>query len=118
LEQGPNEKTIIEQCIRNRMPLPAAIANAPELELGLDLFYLAFMDLTTCRSMGFGEGPVPWSAVRDYCNELELEGDQREDMFAHIRLMDTAYLSYRAAKTKAAKREEKSAKTTTKVNPR
>lgn len=82
------------------MPLPKAIADAPELEPGLDLFYLAFMDLTTCRSMGFGEGPIPWTAVRDYCNDMDLEGDQREDMFIHIRLMDTVYLNHRASKVK------------------
>lgn len=96
------------------MPLPQAIANAPELELGLDLFYLAFMDLTTCRSMGFGEGPIPWSAVRDYCDELGLEGEQRDDMFIHIRLMDTAYLNHRASKVKkeAPKKDGAPAKTT------
>lgn len=89
------------------MPLPKAIADAPELELGLDLFYLAFMDLTTCRSMGFGEGPIPWSAVRDYCDEMELEGDQREDMFNHIRMMDTTYLNHRASKKQPAASKEK-----------
>jgi hypothetical protein len=82
------------------MPLPQAIANAPELELGLDLFFVAFMDLTTCRAIGMAEGPIPWTAVRDYCDELLLEGDQREDMFHHIREMDTVYLKHRAKKSK------------------
>jgi hypothetical protein len=95
------------------MPLPKAIADAPELELGLELFYLAFMDLTTCRSMGFGEGPIPWTAVRDYCDDMELVGDQRDDMFAHIRMMDTVYLNHRASKAKkeAPKKDAAPAKT-------
>jgi hypothetical protein len=99
LEQGPTEKTIVEQCIRNRMPLPQSIANAPELYEGLELFYVAFMELTTCRALGMAEGPIPWTAVQSYCNELGLVGEQREDMFFHIREMDTCYLEFRAKKT-------------------
>lgn len=84
------------------MPLPQAIVNAPELQLGLDLFYVAFTDLSTCRSIGMSEGPIPWTAVRDYCDELLLEGDQREDMFFHIREMDVSYLNYRTSKVKSS----------------
>lgn len=48
--------------------------------------------------MGFGEGPIPWLAVQSYCNEMGLAGDQRADMFDHIRLMDATYLEFRAKK--------------------
>lgn len=93
---------MLDQCIRNRMPLPDAIARAPQLQMGLELFYTAFMELSTCRSIGFGEGPIPWTATRDYCDEFALDGDQRLDMFYHIAAMDTVYLQFRARKTAKA----------------
>lgn len=96
LEQGPTERKIIELSIRQRLPLPDAIANAPELELGLDLFYTAFHDLSSCRTLGFGEGPIPWLAVDDYCRRQGITGVQREDMLYHVQQLDTVYLEYRA----------------------
>jgi hypothetical protein len=100
MEQGPTEKSIIEQCIRTRSPLPNAIANAPQLLPGLELYYNAFMDLTSCRQMGFGEGPISWLSVAEYCAVHSIEGDQREELFYHIREMDTAYLELRAKQSK------------------
>ena len=102
MEQGPTEQTIIQQCVRNRAPLPDAIANAPQLLIGLELFYGGFMDLIGSRMLGFSEGPIPWSAVGDYCDELGIEGDQREDFFYHIQRLDTAYLELRAKQAKKA----------------
>lgn len=82
------------------MPLPDAIANAPELWLGLDLFFIAFQDLSTCRSQGYGEGPIGWVSIAEYCAVHEIEGEQFEDMLFHIQHMDAAYLKYRASKIK------------------
>lgn len=86
--------------MRTRAPLPDAIANAPELLEGLQLYYSAFMDLTTCRSMGFGEGPISWLSVSEYCQAHEITGDQRDELFYHIREMDTTYLEHRAKQMK------------------
>jgi hypothetical protein len=102
LEQGPTEKSIIEQCVRSRLPLPPRIASAPELGLGLDLFYTAFVDLSSCRTMGMAEGPIPWLAVRSYCREQRIIGDQREDLHYHINKLDAVYLEYRAKTIKTA----------------
>lgn len=118
MEQGQHEKTIIEQCVRNRMPLPQAIANAPVLELGLDLFYIAFTDLSTCRAIGMAEGPIPWTAVQAYCDELLLDGDQREDMFFYIREMDAAYLKHRSSKVSKGDPNKPAGKTAVKVTKR
>jgi hypothetical protein len=116
LEQGPQEQWIIEQSVRKRMPLPKAILNAPELWMGLELFYTAFMDLTTCRPLGMSEGPIPWTAIVQYCDRNGIEDEQREDMFFHLRSMDTAYLKHRADTSKAEqkKNEVKPRKLTTK----
>lgn len=102
LEQGPTEQSIIQQCVKSRLPLPDAIANAPELDLGLDLYFNAFMDLTTCRQLGMAEGPIPWTAIRHYCDEHDLDGEQRDDLFFHVRELDNVYLKFRSAKVKKA----------------
>lgn len=83
------------------MPLPQRIANAPELQVGLDLFYLAFLELSSCRSIGFGEGPIPWLAIQRYCEVHEIEGEQREDLFYHVQRLDQSFLDWRAKKMKA-----------------
>lgn len=89
------EKTILEQCYRSRLPLPTKIQNAPELMRGVELYFTAFMELTTCRAIGFGDGPIPWTATQRYCEVNEIEGEQREDLFYLVGYMDAAYLKWR-----------------------
>lgn len=104
LEQGRDEKDIIKQCVARKLPLPNKIANAPQLLQGLELFYIAFMDLNSCRSMGFGEGPIPWTAIRQMADEeLGLVEEQRSDLFFHIAKMDSAYLKFRESQQQKPK---------------
>lgn len=76
--------------------LPPAIMNAPELRIGLALFYHAFWDLDTCRTVGMGEGPISWLSVDAYATARGLDEEQRADMHHHITAMDRAYLKHRA----------------------
>lgn len=70
--------------------------------MGLELYYRAFMDLTTCRGQGYGtEGPISWLAIRDYAESQGIDGEQLEDLFYHISHLDAAYLEYKANKIKA-----------------
>ncbi len=96
-------------CARDKSPLPARIANAPELLPGLELFYSAFLDLTTCREQGYGmEGPISWLKIDDYASRCGYEGEQREDLFFFVMRMDAAYAEHRAKKaSKAATPEPK-----------
>lgn len=97
------EKKILEQCYRERLPIPDKIANAPDLYLGLDLYYSAFLDLSTCRSRGFGElGEIPWTATLRWAEVHELDEEQRDSLFHHIRAMDDVYLKFQAKKAKEA----------------
>ena len=98
LEQGPTEKKVIELALRSGQPIPKKIREAPDFPLGLELFYLSWEELSTCRSSGFGLGPIPWLAVNDYCLTYEIEDDQREDMFYHVRQLDDAYLKFQDKK--------------------
>lgn len=85
-----------------RMPLPERIQNAPELLQGLELFYMAFMDLTSCRGQGYGtEGPIGWLQISEYCLIHGIIGEQRDDLIYHVQKMDETYLSFKAKKLKA-----------------
>ncbi|MCP4897720.1 MAG: hypothetical protein GY906_12170 [bacterium] len=100
LEQGPMEQRIIKQCLRSRKPFPEKIANAPALALGLDLYWDAFQDLNTCRTSGFGAGPIPWSVILDYSRKYEFDEEQEEDLFYFIRVMDNEFLEHHSKKEK------------------
>lgn len=83
-----NESTILRQAELYKRPIPEFIANAPELLPGLALYYKAFFVLTTCRSMG---GPIPWLAMRTYCQDYDIVGEQREYFYDMITHMDRVY---------------------------
>lgn len=72
----------------------------PELRIDLNLFYQAFSELSSCRHIGEGEGPIPWTAIRVWCEEFRLSGQEREDVFYYVREMDLAYLKYNRSKKK------------------
>ena len=88
----------MEQCLREGIPFPDKIANAPDLLPGLELYYLAFMELTDSRQIGMGLGPIPWKVVHDYCDAHDLSQDQREEMHHHIKEMDAVYLEFNRRK--------------------
>lgn len=98
MNQGPREARIIKECARAKMPLPKAIANAPSLHLGLELYMQGFNDLDSSRIIGMVEGPIPWGAVQAYCDSHELDDEQTANMHHHIREMDAAFLEERAKK--------------------
>lgn len=97
MEQGKTAKSIIDQADRTGMELPEKLQNAPEVELGLGIFYDAFWDLDTCR---FELGPIPWTAIFTYCEQYEIYGEQREDMFFYVMEMDKAYLDFKSKQIK------------------
>ena len=77
----------------NNFPIPDVIKNAPEIPLGLELFYNAFSELNSSRQFGFSEGPIPWKAVHDYCCANEICGEQKDDLFFYVAELDDEYLS-------------------------
>lgn len=107
LEQGQAEQKIIEQCMRERLPLPKRIRNAPALRMGLELFYSAFLDLHSCRSAGWGAGPIPWSAIADWAGVNQLDEEQTEDLFYHVRALDDAFLAYNEQRQEAQRKANK-----------
>lgn len=101
--QAPIEQTIIKQCLRLGHPLPKRIQDAPQLQLGLELFYDAFWDLNGCRTFGMGMGPIPWTAIKDFAQAFEFDEEQFDDLYYYVRRMDDAYLKHHAPKKKGKK---------------
>lgn len=79
-------------------PIPDAIANAPKLPERLVIYYEAFWVLSSCRSIGFGVGPIPWTAVHEYCQYHGFDYDMEETMHHHVRAMDGEYMTYMSEK--------------------
>jgi hypothetical protein len=85
------------------MPVPEAIKNAPELAIGLQFYFVAFLDLGSCRSLGQGfEGPIWWTAIDQYANRMELVGERRDDFFYHMAELDKVYLKEQSKRLKEA----------------
>lgn len=66
--------------------------------MGLEFYFFAFKDLNTCRSAGFGLGPIPWIAVNDYAIRHGLNNEEAEDLFFVIDSLDYEYMKWRATK--------------------
>jgi hypothetical protein len=84
------------------MPLPNTIANAPDLTLGLELFYVGFLDLTSCRQIGMGLGPIPLTSILEYCLLNEIEGEQAEDFVWMMQHLDSEYLTWSSKRGKSS----------------
>lgn len=98
MEQGEVEKLIIDQCLREGIPLPDKIANAPTLLPGLELFFVAFLELTDDRKSGMSIGRIPWSVIRMWAKEHDLDEDQTEELHFQISRMDFKYIEYHNSK--------------------
>ena len=89
--------------------LPPAIRDAPELTQGLALYYGAFWDLNSCRSIGMGEGPISWLSVDAYATARGFDAEQRDDLHHHISAMDRAYLKHQADEREKDRKRGKNA---------
>lgn len=97
---GKVEQRIIRESYLRKKPLPEHIQNAPDLFIGLELFFQAFTELNTNRSSGWSAGPIPSWCIGEYCDRLELDEETAEDLHYHIRMMDQAFLEYTSRKNK------------------
>lgn len=80
--------------MRRGLPLPDKIQNAPELRPGLELYLRAYYELDSCRAIGMGEGPIPWTALDQWAGRLGLDEEERGDLFYLVRRLDNAYLEH------------------------
>lgn len=73
-----------------------------------DAFFLrAFKELSTCRQIGMGPGPIPWDKIIAYGERAGLDEEMLEAFVLIMRQMDGAYLEWqeeeRDKKERAAK---------------
>jgi len=71
-------------------PLDKRIAEAPTLQLGLQLFLQAFFDLDSERSHAMGVTRIPKSAVRSYARDFGFNAEETEELEYYISVMDNA----------------------------
>lgn len=84
----------MDDCYRFNQPLPDAIANAPELYLGLELYYNGFNQLSSSRPQGFGVGAIPLSYILDYCQVYSIIGEDMDDFVWFITNIDRKFLDW------------------------
>lgn len=102
---GKHERNIAKQAMLANEPLPESIANAPELNIGLELYLQAFFDLDSTRSGGDALSPISWLSIKEYANVFDLDLEQTESLFIHIRQMDISHIE-RVAKQQKAKQKK------------
>lgn len=90
---------IIAQSAKAGWALPEKIANSPSLLPGLELYYLAFLDLMSSRQIGMSVGPISWIVIEEFCVKNDLDEEHTAGMHYHIDKMDLVYLKHSAKKT-------------------
>jgi len=81
-------------------PLPFLEAQV-DREPHLDLEWGAFGELSTDRPIGFGRGPIPWSAIDRYAWRHGINDPDEHARFVRlIRAMDETYLNWHAERDK------------------
>lgn len=88
----------MQQCVREGLPVPDAIANAPELRQGLTLYLNAYLELASCRQ---GDAFIPWTAIADYCMAYEFDEETVDETMFIVRHVDSNIQEYRFEKSKA-----------------
>lgn len=86
--------------MREGLPLPAKIQNAPELMIGLQFYMMAFQQLNSDRGVAPDgrELPIPWSSIDRWADSHDIVGELKEDLHYHVRALDVAYLEYKESK--------------------
>lgn len=99
LEHGEHEDTIREQMRVNKMPAPKWIEEKPELLPGLEFYWKAFWELSTCRQVTTAEGPIPWDAMYFWAEKHDINDEEFDRFVTVLKNVDNDYLKYRQKKT-------------------
>lgn len=71
-------------------------------DVSLFAFYVeAYQELGTCRDIGMGLGPIPFTAIIDYARVYDITGEEFLDFHYIIRKMDRAQLEWESRRQKA-----------------
>jgi len=92
------EQRVIAECLRSGQPIPDKFANPPELPVGTEFYFDSFFELSTERSIGFGEGPIPITSILQYARYHDLDDSLEYELIFFVRQLDFHYLQYQASK--------------------
>jgi hypothetical protein len=88
--------------MRAKVPLPKAIANAPEIHFGLELYWDAYAELSTARPATFsGIAPIPWGVIADYAMVYDFDEEQTRLLHYFVRELDAEFLKWNERKADA-----------------
>jgi len=59
---------------------------------GFGWVWEAYIELSTCRTIGMAPGPIPWTALRLYAKDLGLTADEAYFMTGVVRHLDRLWL--------------------------
>lgn len=69
------------------------LANPPKLNLATTFYLEVYNLLGTCRAIGFGgAGPIPYTAISQYCKDHSIEGDEMQMLIQVVMRLDEATL--------------------------
>lgn len=102
MEQGQVEQQIIKQALARGEPLPKKIRDAPELTMGLELYFIGYSELSSSRGMS---DAIPWEAIMAWCQYNLLDEEQTDAMLFHCMKMDIARADFMEKKQKAASKK-------------
>ena len=86
------EDAVYKEHFRSGQKLPKAVAEAPRLYIGLDMYLTAFFELTTDRQNGMSVGFIPWTSRLNYARLLKLNDMDTQEFIYIIGRMDSAYI--------------------------
>ena len=83
--------------MRGHLPkLPKRVEEAPDVDVGLYLYWQAYSELTTCRppaTLG-GCNSIPWTACAEYARFHSFDYDQFSDLVYFVRELDTEFAKW------------------------
>ncbi len=95
LQHASTYEALVKAARKRNVELSEALANPPCLDNWNIWVRDAFPELSTCRQVGMGSGPIPWTAIDQYAARHQIFGASY-DLFVYlIRRMDDAFLKYK-----------------------
>ena len=68
------------------------------MNLGLELYLVAFWELDSSRELGLVQGPISMLDMMAYAKAFGFDEEQTDCLFYFIRAMDNEYLKHQAKK--------------------
>ena len=82
----------VELGLEKGRPAPEWYLDKPELDSSSMLYLYFFNQLSTCRSVGMGAGPIPWTAIHTYSEFRNFDYIETLSFINIMQMLDSIYL--------------------------